>query len=399
MIRELFKRSTAYFAALLVAKLASSLSVIWVARSLPPTDFGVVMLFTNYLLLSSFVGDFGLSQWFQKNAAVQPQNTLLRKMWWTRLVFVAVSMVIVGLIAGFTQAFTPWVLFLLLTAMLPSGLISVFAAYYLVNKRPVMIALNSLFGTSIILMAQYLYAGQMTISTIATAFWLAMWLTALWYVPWKKVLFSSLVSITELKQTIKESAPFAVLIVTSFAYARADSFVVNFSLGSAALGWYSSAYRYLETISILPSSLYQNLFPVASKKGAVSGKQLIKITSVMLVLGLSAGMVLFSLANILTDTILGSAYAPAADVVRIFSLATILSFVNAPLSGVVQSSRFLRKFLPWGVSNTLLNIGLNILLVPIYGFTVAAWVMVLTETSGLLINLYFARKISNDIRN
>lgn len=399
MIRDLFKRSTGYFVALLVAKLASTLSVIWVARSLPPAEFGVVMLFTNYLLLSSFVGDFGLSQWFQKKSASQSHDILLRKLWWTRLVFVAVSMVIVGVIAGLTQAFTPWVLFLLLTSMLPSGLISVSAAYYLVNKRPVMIALSSLFGTSIILAAQYLYSGQMTISIIATAFWLAMWLTALWYVPWKKVLFSSIISIPELKQTIKESASFAVLIVTSFAYARADSFVVSFSLGSAALGWYSAAYRYLEAISILPSALYQNLFPVAAKEGAVSGKQLIKITSVMLVLGLGAGLVLFSLANILTVTILGPAYAPAANVVRIFSLATILFFVNAPLSGVVQSSRYLRKFLPWGVSNTLLNIGLNILLVPIYGFTLAAWMMVLTETTGLLINGYFARKICNDIRN
>jgi len=63
------------------------------------------------------------------------------------------------------------------------------------------------------------------------------------------------------------------------------------------------------------------------------------------------------------------------------------------LSTVVQSSNYLKSFLPYGIINTVLNIILNLVLVTRYGIVSAAWVMLITEVTGLLINYYFIKKI------
>jgi O-antigen/teichoic acid export membrane protein len=59
----------------------------------------------------------------------------------------------------------------------------------------------------------------------------------------------------------------------------------------------------------------------------------------------------------------------------------------------VQSSKYVQNFLPFGIANTVGNLILNILVVPIYGIHGAAWVMAVTETTGLIINIYFAQKL------
>lgn len=109
--------------------------------------------------------------------------------------------------------------------------------------------------------------------------------------------------------------------------------------------------------------------------------------------GIIVSLMLFFASGFLITDLLGPAYNAAILPLKIFCLVLLLFFINSPLATVVQSSDFVSKFLPWGIGNTIANIVLNIIFIPVYGITAAAWIMFLTELTGLFINIYFVKKI------
>jgi O-antigen/teichoic acid export membrane protein len=79
----------------------------------------------------------------------------------------------------------------------------------------------------------------------------------------------------KVKETLLSSYHYGLLIVSSFAYARGDALIIGFTAGNAALGLYSLAYRYLESLSLFPSAISQNLFHISAKKDGTTMPQLI----------------------------------------------------------------------------------------------------------------------------
>jgi len=218
-------------------------------------------------------------------------------------------------------------------------------------------------------------------------------ITIIWYFPWNKLKYITATFLSKALETLKLSSPYAFLTLTSFAYARGDSIVVRYTLSSFALGLYGGAYRYLESLSLLPTALSHNLFPISAKKKGITTSQLIKIMTVTIIAGSITSIIVFLTSNWLIVILIGKKYIEAVPILRIFSLVLFLFFINAPLATIVQSSHLVKKFLPYGVINTIGNIILNIIFVPIYGVAAAAWVMLTTEVTGFIINAYFAKKI------
>ena len=182
---------------------------------------------------------------------------------------------------------------------------------------------------------------------------------------------------------------------TSFFYNRGDSFIISYFMGNSALGIYGLAYRFLESLSLFSTSITQNLFPISAKKEGIKLRQLLKISLLMFFFGTVIAFIIYLNSSFLIIGLFGPQYAGGVPILRIFSIVLFLFFVNAPLATVVQSSKLVRSFLPYGIINTLLNIFLNILLIPMFGIVAAAWVMVLTEVTGFLVNLYFVKKLYN----
>ena len=109
-------------------------------------------------------------------------------------------------------------------------------------------------------------------------------------------------------------------------------------------------------------------------------------------IGALLAILLFFASGPLIDLVFGPEYAPAIVPLQIFSGVLFMNFVNAPLSALVQASHSVRPFTPFAVLNTLANIGLNIVFVPLYGIEAAAWIMLGSEATGFVLGLYFARR-------
>lgn len=393
MLLNLFKTSSFYFLGLIVSKALSVLVFVVFARVLLPTGFGQFIFFVTIVQLVTVGSDLGLNQWYQKKVESVETHDLLNRLISARTLSLIVSAILTSAILLHTKIFSGNISFILLLTLIPEAYQSVFDGYYLEKKQTLKVS-GKVSLKMIILFFGFLFTMKgFNIESATIIYLIASAITLIWYFPKNAFKSFSGTSINISIATFRESVSYALLILTSFAYSRGDSLIVGSALGNNALGLYGSSYRYLESLSLIPIAISHNLFPISAKKSGIAKNQLLKILIFMSLAGLLISVPVFLTGGSLITAILGDAYIKAIPLLKIFSFVILLFFINSPLSTVVQSSNLVKKFLPFGIVNTLLNIALNIIFIPKYGVTAAAWVMLITETSGLFINLFFVNRL------
>ena len=394
MLQKLIKQSAKYFIGLAFGKVLSTITFILLARALLTQGFGTFTLFITLIQVITFFGDIGLNQWYQKHADHENKKNVLHKLLFLRLLTLIISIAI-GFVTFTFSTLPSQLLVIFLLTLIPEAFLSALDGFYLERRQSFVVSFKTVSKTLILLCGYIVYTQTFSVEIAIYFYALSSLLTALWYFPWSALKDMIIPTKQELVQVIKETYAYAFLIVTSFAYSRGDALVIGYTVGTAALGTYGAAYRYLDTLSLIPTALAHNLFSISAKKTGVSYKQLLSITALMTGIGCIVSTTLYLCANLLTVQLLGKDYILAVPLVQIFAGVVLLFFINSPLSTVVQSSRFVTAFLPFGFINTAANIILNLIFIPIYGLQAAAWIMFGTELTGLIINLYFVKKIYN----
>lgn len=391
MVKDLFKRSGLYSISLIIGKLTTVFILIYLARQLQPGIFGDLILYTTLAQLVIFFSDFGLNQWYMKQADQQDKRQLFNQVFFTRLTTLlpAIIFSIVFLIGTKSFSFVLSVIFILL--LVPGALLSIIDGYYLERKEPVKVAAKEIIRN--IFFIYFFFRKSLGLEEIFVVYFVANLFNLVILFPWSAINLKKGVSNFHPFQTLKKSFPYGLLMLASYFYARGDHLVIKYRLNSVALGLYGAAYRYLEAVSLIPTALTHNLFPLSAKKSGIQPSSLIKIMFLTTVFGLIAMIGLLLLSKVLIISLIGQSYQLAIAPLRVFSLVVLLFFINAPISTIVQSSNQLKKFLPFGIANTIFNLILNFVFVPVYGITAAAWVMLTTEITGLFINIYFVKSL------
>lgn len=393
MLESLFKTSSIYFGGLVAGKLFTTIAFILLGRILPLADFGKGVLFITLASVITYFGDFGMNQWYQKEVENHDKKTLFQTIFFARLWTLGLSIIIAFLFLTVTHTFSFPITILFLFMLIAEGLLSIADGYYLEKKEGLKVALKPVSKNSVLLLGMVLTLSTFHFETSIYLLVIGSYLTLIWFFPWQLLKNIVVPRLAEIKTTIGGGSKYALLTITSFAYSRGDSILINYLLNSGALGLYSGAYRFLESVALIPTAIAHNLFPISAKEKGINLTQVMKITSLMMLCGVGVMIITFLCAPFLIITLLGPQFAPAVDTLRIFSIVMLLFFINGPLATVVQSSNSMKQFLPFGIGNTILNLGLNILLIPVWGINGAAVSMGITEATGLIINLYFIKKI------
>ncbi len=392
MVKTLLKRSTSHFAGLFVGKVLSTGLLIILARMLMPEKFGLLVLFITFVQFTTALADFGLKQWYQTKAHLFNKSAIFRQALHARLLTYIVSLLALLLMLVIWKPFSLISSGFLLLIIFPDGLLSLAEAYWLERRQSFKVGLRNPLVSLIIAVGWALLQFTTDFDQLTMLWFLGSFSTLIWFFPWNEFVLSKF-SLVEQIRTLSESSKYALLTTSAIVYSRGDQMIIQRFAGSAALGIYAAAYRFIDGINLLSNAVSMNVFPEAAKKGNIKLVQLIKLTLLMGALGIIVGLLLSLSSDLLVIGILGHSYIGTIPLLKIFSILIILFFINAPLSSVVQSSEVVKKFLPWGIGNTVINLILNLVLVPIYGIAGAAWIMVLTEGLGFLINLYFVKKV------
>lgn len=393
MVRTILSRSSWQFAGLAFGKLLSIGLFILFARVLLPELFGQFVLFITIIQLVTAFANMGLKPWFQTQAAQKDPGLVFEQALQARLLTLLVSFLFVLGYLLLVQPFSLAVSIVLLLILIPEALSSLAESYWLQQHQSARVGFKTPLFFIIASVIWMLSSMTTSLTTLSVIWLLASIGTVIWFFPWKNIRLSSLRrQENTLLLTLRQALPYAFITTAGLIYSRADQLIIQWFRGFSALGVYSTAYRLIDSINLLPQAIAENLFPEAAKQGSVTLRHLLKIELVLALVGIFIACSLYLVTPWVVPTLLGTEYLSAIPLINIFCVLLWLFFVNAPMASVVQSSPLVNRFLPFGIANTILNVVLNLLFVQNLGLAATAWIMVFSEVVGMGINIYFVRR-------
>lgn len=184
------------------------------------------------------------------------------------------------------------------------------------------------------------------------------------------------------KQLFAWTFPFTLLTVFS-VYNRIDALLLPHFRNFIETGYYAAAYKFWDVLSFIPSVIGIALYPYFAELISRGLKDQVRAgletyTRYMIGLGLPLALGAYLLAPELTVAFYGKDFAPAAPALWLMVSAVSILLIYAPANSLVISQQ--TKIATKITGTTLaLNIVLNVILIPRYGFVAAAAVSVLSE--------------------
>ena len=198
------------------------------------------------------------------------------------------------------------------------------------------------------------------------------------------------------KKFLKASWPFwltGLFMTLSF---RTDIIMVRLISGAAETGLYTSSLRLMEALYFIPLAVISAVFPAMSILYKTNRERLRnlyrKMFYYLLAIALPMGIGTMFLADRIMLFLYGNGFSGAGDVLRILIWAEVAMFLYAVSGYLLNAINRPLLFTATAAGATLLNVAINLILIPELGYVGAAIATVATSFFILAILLYFAGK-------
>ncbi len=393
VLKVIFKNSSYLLISQLFVKVFAFAYAIFLAGNIGASDFGLYSAALSIFGLMSLFSDLGINRVLTRDIARDEDE--LPKLFSTALLF---------------RAFSSAISFLVLTAFF------FYTDPHSTRFTLTTIALLSLIPQSIALSIDAILIGLKRVSFSALGFFLfnmisfmagagliyfgygvhgAMIAFLLGQISYSLILIYLLSSSKKInfypfsfslaKSLILKSWPYGIVAALGYASFRIDTVILSYARSGEEAGIYALAYRFLEAATIIPVAFGTVLYPIFSQHSADHIKTK-KLFNQSLFYGALGGLITLIIMNtfvpLLLNIFMPNSFYGSAPTLVILSLALPFLFMHIPLSQLILSKDgFLKKI----VMLYLLIFGINLLVmltvIPIFGYTGAAWVTVFSEAT------------------
>lgn len=395
-----------------ILRLLASLFIgIWVARFLGPKQFGLFSYAVAFAALFSSFAKLGLDDIVVRDLVSEPtkRDIYLGTAFWLKLIGSIAMLCLVGIALQFTASDSTTKLYVLIVA---SG--GIFQAFEVVDFYFQSKVLSKF--VSICKMTQLLISSLLKLYlmfTNADLFWFVLvslvdqaTLAISLYLAYryqKTGGFFSCFDWVIAKKLLNNSWPLIISGFVIMIYMRIDQIMIKDMLGEKEVGIYSAAVRVCEIWYVIPMIITSSLFPsvVNAKKVSESlyYSRIQHLYSFMFIVSFSIALLMTFLSDSIMVFLYGEPYREAGQVLMINIWAGVFVFW-----GVASSKWFLseglQKFLTINtVIGAVVNVILNIILIPKYGVCGAAIATVISQSiASYFMNLLFSETRSNFMR-
>ncbi len=193
-------------------------------------------------------------------------------------------------------------------------------------------------------------------------------------------------------KTIKTAFPLGLLTILGIIYIRIDTVFLSILKGDAVVGWYNAAYNIVLGFHPIPHLFMHSLLPIMSylhlKSSSKLQKGYEKSFKYLLFLGLPISTGAYILADEFILLFYGSEFLNSITALQILAWDVIIKFLYICSSFVLISTDKQNKMvLIVGVS-ALINIILNLILIPEYSFMGAGIATLITECFILICYMF-----------
>jgi len=176
---------------------------------------------------------------------------------------------------------------------------------------------------------------------------------------------------------VKKSWPLMFSLILFTVYMQIDQVMLKFLGENKQVGWYNAAVRLSTATYAIPFVLTNSLFP-AILSAAKNNKELFRQRMTRLyhlLIYISTGLILltWTFADGIIQLIFGTAYAPAAPVLTIQVAGALFVFMGHAAEKWLIAEDKQYYFMLSVLTGAVVNVLLNLWLIPRYGITGAAW--------------------------
>jgi O-antigen/teichoic acid export membrane protein len=198
------------------------------------------------------------------------------------------------------------------------------------------------------------------------------------------------------RRVLAQPTAIGIGIVFSTVSFRVDNLLIPPIVGREALAAYNVAYKLFEPSQILPGVLLAATFPLIARAAATEKKEddrpshslrslLGQNLALLCGLGIAVTAVLFLLASPVTRLLYGDLYTASVPMLRVLALAALPMYLNYMLTHTLIALDRPRLYALATLCALVVNVLINLALIPSLGAIGAAWATGLTEVALLVV--------------
>lgn len=395
--QRIAKNTSLLFISQIISYILIFFYTIYIARFLGANGFGILSFALAFSGIFSIFADLGLNTLIVREVA--RDKSLAKKYLGNGIIIkILLALLSFGLIIlsvnilGYAQETILVVYFVSISIILTSisGIFySIFQSYEKMEYQSlsqILISILMFFGVILAIRFGFNVIG-FSILYIITSFISLIFILIIYI--WNFSLPSFEIDIHFWKPMFKEALFFGLSSFLISIYLYIATIMLSAMNGNSDVGIYSAAYRMIFVLLFIPNVVLISLFPVMSQHFE-SYKDLLKLEyeKTFKYLFLIAIFILiegYIFSDKLILLIYGSGFMSSIIVLQILLFVVPLIFINSLFSIVLGSSNRQRFVTIVAGANVILNISLNIILIPKYGYIGASIAYVLTESLGFIL--------------
>jgi O-antigen/teichoic acid export membrane protein len=196
------------------------------------------------------------------------------------------------------------------------------------------------------------------------------------------------------RRLLTRALPLGLASFTASVYFTADLVLLGWLVDRSDLGEYAAACKVLSLLVAVPGLVMLAALPglatAAQDRDALTALAA-RVGHWLVVLGLPLCVGAGVFARPLVHVLFGAGYDGAIPLLRILALAGAIAMLGNLLGTLLVARSVVRPMLVQNALAAVLNVGGNLLLVPVYGVTASAWLTVATEIFVCASSLYVLR--------
>lgn len=200
-----------------------------------------------------------------------------------------------------------------------------------------------------------------------------------------------------LKRVLRIAIPFALAGVSVKVYSYIDSVLLERLAGDLHVGWYSIAYKLTYAFQFIPMAFVAGLYPVFASQWNENREKLINTFEqsmrYMMVIAAPICFGIWSLSDKIVPAFYGTDYYNSILPLQILIFVLLAIFADFPVGSLLNACDKQATKTGIMIATMVLNVILNIILIPKYTAVGAATAGLVSFTFMLAAGLYYSRRI------
>ena len=400
--KKYFKNTGWVAIARITTLIISFLTITIVARYLGPENYGKLSYAQSFVSIFSAIASLGIDQILYRDLVAHPEkeSELLGTAFLARLIFGILTLIVTIVTALMINddIILTWIIGIISLSFLlqPFGIISHVFNAQVKSKYISYITIIVAFLIPILkLCVVFFEKGIIYFSAIITIE--ALIYSGSYIFIYQRILSKKInlwfFSYLRLKHLMKDSWPLFLASIAGYIYARVDQILIQKYIDSSSVGVYDIAVRLTELLGFLPGIIISSLFPAIINARKHSKEEYIRrlrsLLELCLFISFLSALVLFIIAPILINLLFGSEFTEAVSVTRIYVWSTIGTIIIMLIQQYLIAEHHSQAFLIFTIIGAVINISLNLFLIPLYGISGAAYANIATLAIIIIIFLLY----------